>query len=139
MKYLAYPYDDEWVLWYLEDMVGSGDGIASFHSKLYSDFRINPHPRDVHLSEGSGHWSVFIIRIYQPTVYDRKELLFSYDNTEGTTPVKSEYTGISKTNTTTESNTVITQMDLEIETIFSVKALSLLPGADLPVRRGVPK
>ena len=58
---------------------------------------------------------------------------FTLHGTKGTTPVKTEYTGISKTNTTTESNTVTTQMDVKIESIFSAKALSLLPGADLPV------
>ena len=89
--------NDEWALWYLEDMVSSRDGITSFQSKFYSDFKINSHPRDVHLNKGSGLWSIF--RIYQPTVQDRKELLFSYDNTKGTTPVKTEYTEISKNNT----------------------------------------
>ena len=123
VKYLAYPYDDEKAIWYLEDIDGSGQGKASFQSKFYSDFRINSHPRDVNLSKGSGQWSVF--RIYQPTVQDRKELLFSYDNTKGTTPVETEYTeqtGISKTNTTTESATVTTQIGVEIESVFSAKA-----------------
>ena len=120
-------------------MVSSGEGKASFQSKLYSDFRINSHPRDAHFSKGSGLWSVF--RIYQPTVQDRKELLFSYDNTEGTAPVKTEYTGISIRPILLRNQIQsLLKMDLKIESIFSAKALSLLPEhADLPVLGGVPK
>ena len=107
-------------LWYPEDI---GNGNVSFRSKLHPDRRLGaPNSKKAHVSEGSGDWSVF--KIYQLTVYDRKELLFSYDNTEGTTPVMIQYTeqnGISKTKTTTESNTITTEMGVEIESIFSAK------------------
>ena len=128
VRYSAYPYDEEWALWYLEDE-GSGDGNASFLSKRYDNsdpkekYRINSKSTHARLNKGSGAWSIF--KIYQPTVEDRKELLFSYDNTKGTTPVETEYTeqtGISKTNTTTESTTVTTQMGVEIESVFNAKA-----------------
>ena len=121
VKYQAYPYDDNSTLWYLEDI---GGGNVSFKSKLHSDSRLNAHhTKKAHVSEGSGDWSVF--KIYQPTVHDRKELLFSYDNTKGTTPVMTQYTeqtGISKTNSTTESQTISTEMGVEIESIFSAKS-----------------
>ena len=120
VKYSAFPYDDDWALWYPEDI---GSGNVSFRSKLHPDSRLSAHhSKKAHVSVGSGDWSVF--KIYQPTVYDRKELLFSYDNTEGTTPVMTQYTdenGISKTHTTTESSTITTEMGVEIESIFSAK------------------
>ena len=131
VKYSAYPYDEEWAIWYFEDKRDEGDGKVSFLSKRYynpdpkenKNYRINSKPTDARLSNGSGDWSIF--KIYQPTVEDRRELLFSYDNTKGGTPVKTEYTeqtGISKTNTTTESATVTTQMGVEIESVFNAKA-----------------
>ena len=122
VKYSAFPYDDDWALWYPEDI---GSGNISFRSKLHSDSRLNcdaHHSKKAHVSEGTGDWSMF--KIYQPTVYDRKELLFSYDNTEGTTPVMTQYTvqtGISKTKSTTESHTISTEMGVEIESIFTAK------------------
>ena len=121
VKYSAYPYDDDWALWYPED---NGNGTFRFRSKQLSDSRLGAHhsKKSTHVSVGNGNWAVF--KMYQPTVYDRKELLFSYDNTKGTTPVMTQYTqqsGISKTQTTTESHTITTEMGVEIESIFSAK------------------
>ena len=121
VKYSAYPYDDDWALWYPEEV---GRGNIRFRSKQHSDSRLGAKDskKSAHVMEGSGSWAVF--RIYQPTVYDRKELLFSYDNTKGTTPVSTQYTqqnGISKTKTTTQSTTITTEMGVEIESIFSAK------------------
>ena len=120
VTYSAYPYDDDWALWYLED---NGDGTVSFRSKRYSKSRLDSHHSgEAHVTEGSGDWSKF--RIYQPTVSDEKKLLFSYDNSKGTTPVSTEYTetvGISKTKSSTSSYTVGSEMGFEIESIFSAK------------------
>ena len=126
VRYSAYPYDEEWALWYLED---KGDGNACFVPKRYDNsdseqkYRIDSTSTHARLKKGIDDWSIF--KIYQPTVEDRKELLFSYDNTKSGTPVKTEYTeqtGISTTHTTTESITVTTQMGVEIESVFNAKA-----------------
>ena len=118
VTYSAYPYDDDWALWYLEEIE---DGNVSFRSKRYSGSRLDSnHSGKAHVTNGSGKWSTF--KIYQPTVLDRKELLFSYDNTHGTTAVDHSYTetfGISKTKNTSLSVTITTEMGIEIESAFS--------------------
>jgi len=119
----SYPYDDDWALWYLED---EGDGNVSFRSKRYPDSRLDAHhggPAKV--TNGSGEWSLF--KIYQPTYEDQKVLLFSYNNTKGSTPVHTEYTekvGITKTWSSTSLYTVSAEIGAEIVSIFSAKSSS---------------
>lgn len=115
VTYSAYPYDDDWALWYMED---NGDGSVSFRSKRYPDKRLDSHHSGgAHVTSGSGDWSRF--RVYQPTAQERKVLLFSRDNTHGSTPVEVEYEekiGISKTESTT--TTISAEMSMEIQDIF---------------------
>ena len=121
VTYSAYPYDDDWALWYLED---NGDGNVCLRSKRYPDSRLDAHGSgEARVTKGKGDWSA--LRIYQPTVDDKKELLFSYDNTKGTTPVETEYTekmGIYKTKSTSQSTSLAIEMGVEIQSIFSNKS-----------------
>ena len=64
------------------------------------------------------------MRIYQPNVSERKAIVFTYDNSGGTTPVHtsfSEKIGVSRTDTTSTSYTISAEMGLEIKSIFSAK------------------
>ena len=120
VTYSAYPNDAVWALWYLED---DGNDTVCLRSKRYDDNRLDAHHSGkACVTKGSGYWSA--LKIYQPTVDERKELLFSYDNTKGTTAVQTEYTektGISKTTSTSQSATVTSEIGEEIKSIFSAK------------------
>ena len=122
VTYSTYPYDDDWALWYLEDI---GNGNVSFRSKRYPDSRLDAHGSgEARVTKGSGDWSTF--KIYQPTVEERKVLIFTYDNSKGTTPVQTEYTeevGISMTESTSVS--VTAEISLEIQKAFVSAKVSL--------------
>ena len=98
-------------------------GRYAFRSKRYSNRRLDAHhSHDARVTAGSGIWSQ--MRIYQPNIAERKALIFVYDNSKGTTPVKTSYTekiGISRTHTQSSSYTIGAEMGLEIKSIFSAK------------------
>ena len=120
VTYSAYPYDKDWALWYL----GFASGRSAFRSKRYSDSRLDAHSSgDARVTPGGGIWSS--MRVYQPDLSDRKALIFVYDNSKGTTPVRttfSEAIGVSRTDTTSTSYTISSEMGLEIKSIFSAKS-----------------
>ena len=118
VTYSAFPYDDDWALWYLEK---TESGNFCFRSKRYPDSRLDAHHSgEARMTPGSGEWSE--MRVYQPDVSESKDLVFVYDNSKGTTPVKTTYTekvGISRTDSFSSSTTISTEMGIEIESIFS--------------------
>ena len=119
VTYSSYPYIYDWALWYLE----YSSGRYAFRSKRYWNSRLDAHHSgDARVTWGSGIWSQ--MRIYQPNVGERKALIFVYDNSKGSTPVKTSFTetiGVSRTDTHSSSYTVSAEMGLEIKSIFSAK------------------
>ena len=119
VTYNSYPYDNDWALWYLE----YSSGRFAFRSKRYSKSRLDAHSSgDARITAGSGIWSE--MRVYQPDLSEQKALIFVYDNSKGTTPVITTFTetiGISRTDTTSTSYTISSEMGLEIKRIFSAK------------------
>ena len=119
VSYSSFPYDQDWALWYLE----YSSGRFAFRSKRYSDSRLDAHNTgDARVTRGSGIWSE--MRVYQPDLSEQKALIFVYDNSKGTTPVKTTFTetiGVSRTDTTSTSYTISSEMGLEIKSIFSAK------------------
>ena len=122
VTYTSYPYNKDWALWRLE----YSGGRYAFRSVRYSNSRLDAHHSgDARVTAGSGIWSQ--MRIYQPDLGERKALIFVYDNSKGTTPVKTSFTetiGISRTHTQSSSFTVSAEIGLEIKSIFSAKASS---------------
>ena len=122
VTYTAYPYDKDWALWYLE----YSSGRYAFRSKRYWNSRLDAHHSGgAGVTWGSGIWSQ--MRIYQPTISENKVVVFTYNNSEGTTPVKTSFTetiGISRTDATSSSYTISAEMGLEIKSIFSAKFTS---------------
>ena len=120
VTYSPYPYNKVWALWYLE----YSSGRYAFRSKRYSNSRLDAHDSGTaRITAGSGIWSQ--MRIYQPKIAEIKTLVFTYNNTKGSTPLKVSFTekiGISRTDTQSSSYTISTEMGLEIKSIFSAKA-----------------
>ena len=122
VTYSAFPYDKNWALWYLE----YSSGRFAFRSKRYSDSRLDAShtgPGDARITKGSGIWSQ--MRVYQPDLSERRALIFTHDNSDGTSPVIKTFTeklGISRTDTSSTSYTISTELGLEIKSIFSAKA-----------------
>ena len=117
VTYTSYPYNKDWALWYLE----YSSGRYQFRSKRYSNSRLDAHHSyDARVTAGSGIWSQ--MRIYQPDFSARKVLIFVYDNSKGTTPVKTSFTetiGVSQIHTQFPSYTISVEMGLEIQNVFS--------------------
>lgn len=120
VTYSAYPYDDDWALWYMENTEA---GNVTFRSKRYPDSRLDAHHSgEARVTAGNGEWSE--MRVYQPAISEEKELIFTYDNSNGTTPVNTSYTekvGISRTKSQSSSQTIGTEIGVEIESVFTSK------------------
>ena len=119
VTYSSYPYNKVWALWYLE----YSSGKYAFRSKRFSGSRLDAHDSgSARVTAGSGKWSQ--MRIYQPKIAEIKTLIFTYNNTKGSTPIKVSFTekiGISRTDTQSSSYTISAEMGLEIKSIFSAK------------------
>ena len=102
----------------LADLLCSG--TYAFCSKAYSNSRLDAHGSgDARVTAGSGR-----MIIYQPNLGERKALIFVYDNSKGSTPVKNSFTeiiGISRTDSQSSSVTDSAEIGLEIKSIFSAK------------------
>ena len=121
VTYSSYPYNQDWALWYLE--YSSASRKYAFRSKRYNDRRLDAHnTKWARVTKGSGEWSQ--MRVYQPDVSERRTLIFTYDNSKGTTPVDTSFTetiGISRTDQSGSSYEISGEMGMEIKSIFSAK------------------
>ena len=120
LPWRAYPYNQNWALWYLEK---TSSEKFCLRSSRYSDSQLDAHHSgEARVTAGSGEWSE--IRVYQPDATEEKKLIFTYDNSKGSTTVETKYTekiGISRTDSTSVSFTISSEIGAEIEGIFSAK------------------
>ena len=120
VTYSAHPYEQNWALWHLKEAVSGGFSLCSSR---------NPDSRLV--ADDSGEARVTVgdtnspqIRVYQPKVTEEKELISCFDNSKGTTPVKTKYTkktGISRTQPTSTFVPISPELGAEIKNIFLAK------------------